>query len=82
MDRLIDEIALSYAVTPIRTPTINPFLVPCRGLMAISKISPLASQRVLNLSRLIKVAPPVRIKLHAKRTELANSRQSRLNAPK
>jgi hypothetical protein len=66
MDRLIDEIAPSCAITLIRAPTINRFLMPCRGLIAISKISPLASQRVLNLGRLIETAPPVRIKLHAK----------------
>lgn len=81
MDRLIDEIAPSCAVALIRT-TINRFLMPCRGLMAISKISPLPSQRVLNLGRLIKVAPRVRIKLHSKRIEAANSRQSRFSAPK
>jgi hypothetical protein len=58
MDRLIDEIAPFCAITPIHTPTINRPLIPCRGLIAISKISALPSQRVLNLSRLIRVAPP------------------------
>jgi hypothetical protein len=54
MDRLIDEIVPSCAATLIRTPTINRSLMPCRGLIAISKISPLPSQRILNLSRLIQ----------------------------
>jgi hypothetical protein len=71
MDRLIDEIALSCAITPILASTF-----------AISKISPLPSQRDLNLDRLIEVAPPVGIKLHTERTESANSRQSRFSAPK
>jgi hypothetical protein len=82
MDRLIDEIVPSCAATLIRTPTINRSLMPCRGLIAISKISPLPSQRILNLGRLIKMAPPVRVKLPSKRTKSVDSRQLRFSAPK
>jgi hypothetical protein len=60
MNRLIDEIAPSCAVTAIRTQSINRLLMSCRGPIAISKISPLPSQRVLNLGRLMEVAPRVR----------------------
>lgn len=82
MDRLIDEIASSRVIAFNPAPTINPHLKLCRGQFAISKISPLPSQRIPNLDRLIKVALPVRIKLYTDETESANSRQSRFSASK
>ena len=71
MDRLVDEIAPSCAVTPLRSPNINRSSVPYRALVAISEISPPSSQRVLKLGHLIEVASPVIAKLHAKRIKLA-----------
>ncbi len=73
MDRLVDEIAPSCAVTPLRSPNITRSSMPCRALVAISEISLRPSQRVLKLDRLIEVASPVIAKLDAKRIELAES---------
>jgi hypothetical protein len=70
MDRLIDEIAPSCAVTFIHTPTINRSWMPFRDLTAISKISPLPSQRVLNLGRLTETVPPIRIKFPSKKNRV------------
>ena len=82
MDRLMDEIAPPCAITSISTPPMNPLLILCRGLLAISNISPLPSQRIPDLDRPIEVALPVRIKLYTERIKSANSHQSRFSAPK